>query len=724
MLDAARVETIQPPAHRADRELPRVVPEGLRPAPVHRRPVARRTPARHLLVADGVVAPFDPPPARRPTLPARMTWTAESGFDGDDDPSTTPAARFVPSATPRRERPPWATAALVHELTGVDVSDAVVDRSPSTGERAAELGAVAFTEAGTVHLPAELGDLDEPRTRAVLAHELTHVAQQRRRGTAPPDETSEVGLALEDEARSVQYAAHRGVRPHVLRPRRHVPGRGGAVGVQRLADDDPYAWQERDDEVSPSETRDMSGLFRGYSVRSDSAWGRRIARDEREWADGFENRHARRLVERRNDRYEELLEQALDERRAAAVDPTAVRLGRREVLEVRARVDEEMPFEHGVPEGFSAFPDRLPDPTPADEGDIADADAEADAEVPGSTPVASGDHPRRRARVVPAAPVARPATGDARAARRPARAPSTGGARPSRSAATATTEYDWQRREPTESQTVAALFGGGLLGDLLGRAVGPETDEHRARAERERLPELLDQRHRRERELRHRRLREHLRDRSTVEAREETPEPRRSREPIRLTAEEITGIREQIDEELPLEFAVPEYLPPDADVQIAHDGTIAALDADAAAESPASTSPVPEGTDPHTATFHPAAADGTTTDAGVPAESSPPARGPASAVVDAEDRGAVGFAAAAAIGSALDRARGQREDTDTAEGDAVHDRQQAAASTLLSSASEHDIDALSRRIWSRIRREMRTELLIDRERAGVLADLC
>jgi hypothetical protein len=108
----------------------------------------------------------------------------------------------------------------------------------------------------------------------------------------------------------------------------------------------------------------------------------------------------------------------------------------------------------------------------------------------------------------------------------------------------------------------------------------------------------------------------------------------------------------------------------------------------------------------------------------VPAESSPPARGPASAVVDAEDRGAVGFAAAAAIGSALDRARGKREDTDTAEGDAVHDRQQAAASTLLSSASEHDIDALSRRIWSRIRREMRTELLIDRERAGVLADLC
>jgi hypothetical protein len=41
---------------------------------------------------------------------------------------------------------------------------------------------------------------------------------------------------------------------------------------------------------------------------------------------------------------------------------------------------------------------------------------------------------------------------------------------------------------------------------------------------------------------------------------------------------------------------------------------------------------------------------------------------------------------------------------------------------LLSSASDHDVDVLSRRIWSRIRREMRSELLVDRERAGALAD--
>src|SRR4029453_18469501 len=45
------------------------------------------------------------------------------------------------------------------------------------------------------------------------------------------------------------------------------------------------------------------------------------------------------------------------------------------------------------------------------------------------------------------------------------------------------------------------------------------------------------------------------------------------------------------------------------------------------------------------------------------------------------------------------------------------------AGRIFAAASEVDIDNLSRRLWSRIRREMRTELLVDRERAGSLADI-
>ena len=46
-----------------------------------------------------------------------------------------------------------------------------------------------------------------------------------------------------------------------------------------------------------------------------------------------------------------------------------------------------------------------------------------------------------------------------------------------------------------------------------------------------------------------------------------------------------------------------------------------------------------------------------------------------------------------------------------------------AAGRIFAAASDVDIDNLSRRLWSRIRREMRTELLVDRERAGSLADI-
>jgi hypothetical protein len=42
---------------------------------------------------------------------------------------------------------------------------------------------------------------------------------------------------------------------------------------------------------------------------------------------------------------------------------------------------------------------------------------------------------------------------------------------------------------------------------------------------------------------------------------------------------------------------------------------------------------------------------------------------------------------------------------------------------LVESLNELDLDRLTRRLWSRMRRELRGELLIDRERAGALADM-
>ena len=50
--------------------------------------------------------------------------------------------------------------------------------------------------------------------------------------------------------------------------------------------------------------------------------------------------------------------------------------------------------------------------------------------------------------------------------------------------------------------------------------------------------------------------------------------------------------------------------------------------------------------------------------------------------------------------------------------------QQEEISEIIASMSDLDVEMLSRRMYGRIRRTLRRELLIDRERAGTLADAC
>jgi Domain of unknown function (DUF4157) len=82
-----------------------------------------------------------------------------------------------------------------------DVGDAVIERGAAASEEARRLDATAFTRDGVVHLPAAAGPLDSPEARGLIAHELTHVAQQRRLGAALPSEDSDEGRRLEAQAR-------------------------------------------------------------------------------------------------------------------------------------------------------------------------------------------------------------------------------------------------------------------------------------------------------------------------------------------------------------------------------------------------------------------------------------------------------------------------------------------------------------------------------------------
>jgi hypothetical protein len=75
------------------------------------------------------------------------------------------------------------------------------------------LGARAFTSAGVVYLPDDIGALDSVEGRAVLAHEMTHVAQQRVFGTALPGESTPAGQELEAQAVAAERVARGGFEP-------------------------------------------------------------------------------------------------------------------------------------------------------------------------------------------------------------------------------------------------------------------------------------------------------------------------------------------------------------------------------------------------------------------------------------------------------------------------------------------------------------------------------
>ena len=140
---------------------------------------------------------------RRRTPAAPDSTDVDELEEGDDEPQPrSPTVRFVPVGGPRHVSPPPDLVDIIERVTGVHVGDTVIDRSPAVTERAEEMGAIAFTERGVVHLPSELGPMDDPAVRSATAHELVHVAQHRlHEGDVPAEDSSE-GLELEAQARA------------------------------------------------------------------------------------------------------------------------------------------------------------------------------------------------------------------------------------------------------------------------------------------------------------------------------------------------------------------------------------------------------------------------------------------------------------------------------------------------------------------------------------------
>ena len=81
-----------------------------------------------------------------------------------------------------------------------------IHRGPEASELAGAMDARAFTSGTDVYLPASHGPLSGQKAQSLLAHELTHVSQQRRLGSSLPAEDSALGQQLEAQA----VAAERG----------------------------------------------------------------------------------------------------------------------------------------------------------------------------------------------------------------------------------------------------------------------------------------------------------------------------------------------------------------------------------------------------------------------------------------------------------------------------------------------------------------------------------
>ncbi|MFC4854571.1 eCIS core domain-containing protein [Actinophytocola glycyrrhizae] len=102
------------------------------------------------------------------------------------------------------ESPPLSVVRPVSLALGVDVSDVTVRRGPDVTAMSHRLGARGYTDDRVVYLPDDVGPLDSSSAAPLLAHELTHAAQQRDFGAALPAPGSVAGQQLEDDAVEIE----------------------------------------------------------------------------------------------------------------------------------------------------------------------------------------------------------------------------------------------------------------------------------------------------------------------------------------------------------------------------------------------------------------------------------------------------------------------------------------------------------------------------------------
>ncbi|WP_422753517.1 eCIS core domain-containing protein [Micromonospora sp. WMMD708] len=178
-----------------------------------------------------------------PAYPIGVVTAAPVMADGPSGPAATTVdptgppthhAGPPPTAVGGPELPEQVPAALVdgfRQQYGVDVAAVPVWRGAAATEVVQQAGARAATRGGEVLLPASAGPLDAPPARALLAHELAHVVQQRAFGATPPAESTVTGRDLEARALAAEHAFGTGAGLVGAGPPSVVPLTGAAGTV-------------------------------------------------------------------------------------------------------------------------------------------------------------------------------------------------------------------------------------------------------------------------------------------------------------------------------------------------------------------------------------------------------------------------------------------------------------------------------------------------------------
>ncbi len=99
-----------------------------------------------------------------------------------------------------------ATAGSAEAAGSGAASGVRIHRGAEASDLAGALDARAFTSGSDIYLPASHGPLSGAKAQSLLAHEMTHVAQQRRLGSSLPAEDSAHGQQLEAQAVAAERA--------------------------------------------------------------------------------------------------------------------------------------------------------------------------------------------------------------------------------------------------------------------------------------------------------------------------------------------------------------------------------------------------------------------------------------------------------------------------------------------------------------------------------------